>query len=168
MNGNESFAETDDLTAFASIAGLDAAVLAELLPSPAALQRDALEPRSEDQHLQVARAVAHLMIGRPDDGLEAVVSLLADGRIEVAEYSIRWEGHTPMVRRRLDVAVLIDLMADSPERTAAVVDAVTSVRRRRRKRFRRCSRCDVLTPPEWWSSEGHCQTCAERYRGAVH
>lgn len=109
--------------------------------------------------------VRQLEIGEP---CEVVVSLNSDDTIDVTEPEVVWQGHFPMMLRRRDGRVVINVTQDPNEAARALRDAIDSVGTRRRRRFRTCRACNQPTPPEHWHGEGHCQGCATSQLGVVY
>jgi hypothetical protein len=103
-----------------------------------------------------------------DEG-EVVITVVAPGLVEVAEYAATWLGAGELVPYRRDRGLVAVRMTDDPERESAVVAAaIRSLRRSRRRRFRRCVSCQEMVPPEWWFGEGLCYSCASRDLGVVY
>jgi len=109
-----------------------------------------------------------LVLGDPGEVVVTVLRTLDDDVIEVAEFGVVWLGHHPMAMRRQEGRVFIDISSDQGSLDTEVASAIRSIRERRRQRYQRCIRCGRMTPPEWWSGRGHCQSCASEHLGVVY
>lgn len=121
---------------------------------------------------EVSASQPQVLITDPvlDVGL-AVITFEKDGDVEVAEFTLRWDGpwKPRHLRRNGSIALLQGGFGQSEvERAHELGRLLKMTVTRRRRRFRRCESCKNSTAPEFWDASGACFNCSPEPFGTLY